>query len=135
MMTDQEINIIIGERCGWHPHPDNDKKEQKFWTYGGSGYGLPNGELKRSAASPPIHDGFWGKVASLPNYCGDLNAMNEAKQTLSLEKRAEFIDVLCEIIKRDEDRYLGPHSLMTKAFFASSRQQAKAFLAIGEDRK
>ena len=53
-MTIEEINIVIAKSSGWHPHPDNDKRKQKFWTYGGGGYGLPNGCAKRKAANPPI---------------------------------------------------------------------------------
>jgi hypothetical protein len=81
-MTNDEINIAIAESVGWHPHPDNDKREQKCWTYGGTGYGLPNGKPKRSAAMPPIEEGIWPGSGPLPNYCKDLNAMREAELTL-----------------------------------------------------
>ena len=81
-MTTEEINIVIAESSGWHPHPDNDKRKQKFWTYGGGGYGLPNGCDKRKAANPPIDDGAWENILGLPDYCNDLNAMHEAELTL-----------------------------------------------------
>ena len=80
-MTTEEINIVIAESSGWHPHPDNDKRKQKFWTYGGGGYGLPNGCAKRKAANPPIDDGAWENILGLPDYCNDLNAIHEAENT------------------------------------------------------
>ena len=127
-MTNDEINIAVAESSGWYPHPENDKREQKFWTYGGGGYGLPSGCLKRRAAYPSIQDDFRGDVASLPDYCNDFNAMHEAKSTLKGDKRIEFIDYLCEVIKRDNNLSDEPYSTMTTAFYSTARQQAEAFL-------
>ena len=89
-MTTEEINIVIAESSGWHPHPDNDKRKQKFWTYGGGGYGLPNGCDKRKAANPPIHDGAWENILGLPDYCNDLNAMHEAEKVLTPEQLVDY---------------------------------------------
>lgn len=89
-MTNEEINIVIAESVGWHPHPDNDKRKQKFWTYGGGGYGLPNGCDKRKAANPPIHDGAWENILGLPDYCNDLNAMHEAEKVLTPEQLVDY---------------------------------------------
>ena len=96
--------------------------------YGGGGYGLPSGCLKRRAAYPSIQDDFRGDVASLPDYCNDFNAMHEAKSTLKGDKRIEFIDYLCEVIKRDNNLSDEPYSTMTTAFYSTARQQAEAFL-------
>ena len=127
-MTTEEINIVIAESSGWHPHPDNDKRKQKFWTYGGGGYGLPNGCDKRKAANPPIHDGAWENILGLPDYCNDLNAMHEAKAALKGDKRIGFIDNLCEVVKRDKNISEGPYSTMVEAFYSTAIQQAEAFL-------
>ena len=124
-MTNNEINIAIAELSGWYPHPDNDKRKQKFWTHGGGGYGLPNGCVKRMAANPPVHDGSWEDVPSLPDYCNDLNAMHEAMKTLSEEQVEKVWETLCDMIP------INPHSFRNGLVFdVSARVRAEAFLRV-----
>lgn len=77
-MTNDEINIAVAELTGWHPHPENNKPEvkNKFWTFGGNGYGL---NARETAAMPEINDfGF----RPLPDYCNDLNMIDRAVRFL-----------------------------------------------------
>ena len=82
-LSDEELQVVIAEDQGYHPHPDNHTKDQKWWSYGGEGYGLPNGVPKKICVMPPLNDGMWPDIEPLPNYPGDLNAMHDAEQSLS----------------------------------------------------
>ena len=129
-MTTEEINIVIAESSGWHPHPDNDKRKQKFWTYGGGGYGLPNGCDKRKAANPPIHDGAWENILGLPDYCNDLNAMRNAELTLW---RDECLVEKYEENLKKEFLYQVGYQGAAYWFMANAHTKAVAFLkAIGK---
>ena len=128
-MTDEQINIAVAESSGWYPHPDNDKREQKFWTYGGGGYGLPNGCDRRAAADPPIHYGQWEDVPRLPDYCNDLNVMHEALQTLiSTEQQNQYINNIAEVCWADVSR--GNNQVVFNQLTSTARQQAEAFLKV-----
>ena len=124
-MTTEEINIVIAESSGWHPHPDNDKRKQKFWTYGGGGYGLPNGCAKRKAADPPIHDGAWENILGLPDYCNDLNAMRNAELTLW---RDECLVEKYEENLKKEFLYQVGYQGAAYWFMANAHTKAVAFL-------
>ena len=124
-MTTEEINIVIAESSGWHPHPDNDKRKQKFWTYGGGGYGLPNGCDKRKAANPPIHDGAWENILGLPDYCNDLNAMRNAELTLW---RDECLVEKYEENLKKEFLYQVGYQGAAYWFMANAHTKAVAFL-------
>ena len=129
-MTTEEINIVIAESSGWHPHPDNDKRKQKFWTYGGDGYGLPNGCDKRKAANPPIDDGAWENIPGLPDYCNDLNAMRNAELTLW---RDECLVEKYEENLKKEFLYQVGYQGAAYWFMANAHTKAVAFLkAIGK---
>ena len=122
-MTNEQINIVIAESVGWHPHPDNDKRKQKFWTYGGDGYGLPNGCSKITAANPPIHDGAWENILGLPDYCNDLNAMHEAEKVLTDEQSKAYTETLWVIVKRESTS-----KTRWQLWHATADQRAEAFL-------
>lgn len=64
------------------------------------------------------------------NYHGDLNAMHEAKLTLSEDKLGEMLDFLCEIVRRDHNREDGPMTAIIQATRAESNQEAEAFLRV-----
>lgn len=131
-MTNNEINIAIAELSGWYPHPDNNKRKQKFWTHGGDGYGLPNGCVKRMAANPPVHDGSWEDVPSLPDYCNDLNAMREAESRFNNSKDSDSYirNLLFEtrnLIVREDSLVLNSWT-MYSLVNSTAMQRAKAFL-------
>ncbi|MGA1046868.1 MAG: hypothetical protein ACO3UU_02575 [Minisyncoccia bacterium] len=61
-MTDQEINKIIAEYCGWkYEFNGNDEDPEWYWI-------------------PPNNPDGNGTP---PDYCNDLNAMHDAEKTLS----------------------------------------------------
>ena len=118
-MTDLEINKAIATHIfGWEEYDMLIHNNEPGWT-----------DLKdwsdRKLYGAMKNENKWNKV---PDYCNDLNAMHEAKNTLRDDARIEFIDNLCEIVKRDKNINAGPYSIMTLAFFATARQQAEAFL-------
>ena len=127
-MHNDDINIAIAEYCGWHPHPDNDKREQKFWTLGGTGYGLPNGVAKPVAAIPYIFDDIRGDIGGLPNYCNDLNAMHEAEKFLeggyNWNKYTDILGKLCHY----KPNIHNLRSFANIIVSASAKQRAEAFL-------
>jgi hypothetical protein len=85
-MTNERINVAIAEACGWKP----DKR--------GLGWLNPN-----------------GCYTETPNYCADLNAMNEAEWSLTDD---QLWRMAREIERNDEQWY----------FRATARQRAEAFL-------
>ena len=64
----------------------------------------------------------------VPDYCNDLNAIHDVKSTLKGDKRIGFIDILCEVVKRDKNISEGPYSTMVESFYATAKQQSEAFL-------
>ena len=86
-MTDEQINAVIAETCGWVPNCDRgicwDKNGKAIITY--------------------------------PNYCADLNAMNQAEEQLSAHDR-------------DQMRMRLNMALGNEYFCATARQRAEAFL-------
>lgn len=124
-MTDQEINIAIAENSGWHPHPDNHKSEQKFWTKGGKAYGKKSksGHILY-AAEPPIYDDYrQGDTSGLPDYANDLNAMHEAEKTLTVEEYSGWACLLTQVRNGSCDECCRCRS-------ATARQRAEAFLRV-----
>jgi hypothetical protein len=101
-MTDEEINKAIAEICGWKIHPAN-----------------------RSLVTDPKYPKSVQRIATIPNYCNDLNAMHEAEKFIlkGFEDDAEgselwqdyMVYVVCAA-----PAYLSHH--------ATARQKAKAFL-------
>lgn len=94
-MTDTEINIAIAEACGWKDRPDPYYYDHRQWT-------------KDEGAS-------WCATCDLPDYCHDLNAMNEAEEHISGETWAEYFT------------WLQTHGNAT-GVRATSHQRAEAFL-------
>jgi len=120
-MTNEEINKIIAEFRGWvvyHPTPESISKGYPHYSYW-----TPPRDSKQFAEN-------WGKLEMdyPPDYCNNLNAMAEAKNLLTGEKRIGFIDYLCEVVKQDKNINAGPYSVMTQAFYATAKQQAIAFV-------
>jgi hypothetical protein len=128
-MTNEEINKIIAEFRGWveyHPTPESISKGYPSYSYW-----IPPRDSKQSFEN-------WGKLEMdyPPDYCNNLNAMAEAKNLLTGDKRREFIDYLYEIVKQDKNINAGPYSVMIEAFYATAKQQAIAFVkTIGKWKK
>lgn len=106
-MTNQEINKIIAEYCGWK-HEFNGDDEDPEW------YWIP----------PNNPDGN----QSPPDYCNDLNEMNEAEKFLEGGHNwNKYTDILGKL------RHYKPniHDLRSFANIivsASAKQRAEAFL-------
>ncbi len=80
-MTENEINKTIAIHCGWTFRED---------TYGKQRLMCPAGHK-----CPPYDgDGFEAQYCETPNYCHDLNAINEAEMTLSDQQKRSFIRLL-----------------------------------------
>ena len=107
-MTKEQINITIAESSGWHPHPDNDRSDQKFWTTGNS-YGVPEkGKPFKIAAFPSLIEDFHNHIYyNLPNYSADLNAMHEVIKTLDTKQQIQYADVLCRQTGKELLDYTG----------------------------
>lgn len=100
-MKPEEIRITIAEAVGWHPHPDNIKRplEDKFWTFGGTTYGV----FKCLRASyygeyddPEIN--WSSNINPLPKYDCDLNAIHEAEKILTEAQWNKYVTVLARTI-------------------------------------
>jgi len=120
-MTNEELNVEIAEFRGWvkyNPTPESISRGYPRYSYW-----IPPSDSKQSFEN-------WGKLEMdyPPDYCNNLNAMAEAKNLLTGDKRREFIDYLYEIVKQDKNINAGPYSVMTQAFYATAKQQAIAFV-------
>lgn len=89
-MTDEQINAAIAEACGWH-------KEDGVWLWTANGINWTSPELR--------------------DYCTDLNAMNEAEESLTPIDRDHYIDTLGDMFDNGWAFAL-----------ATARQRAEAFL-------
>ena len=101
-MSEEEINVAIAEVCGWEkvykgPEPDN--------RY--------------------LYQGHYRTFKDMPNYCGDLNAMQEALNSLNDRQFKYFYDEILLIITRDDVKRR-----------VSAKQESEAFLrALGKWRE
>ena len=125
MVTNEEINIEIAEFCGWR-----NIREQDYQPFGTDPY--IDGPSQVWVGIHPESDVDSKEFEVIPDYCKDLNAMAEAKNLLTGDKRREFIDYLYEIVyevvKQDKNINAGPYSVMIEAFYATAKQQAIAFV-------
>jgi hypothetical protein len=103
-MTNEQINIAIAEVLGWKRPDDPDvMKFKQGWSMPEKWWMCPKGVLRFK------HD--------IPNYCNDLNAMNEAEKVLTPKQ----IEVFCEQLNpKTHGVWWGIH--------ATARQRAEAFL-------
>ena len=106
-MTDDEINIALAELCGW----TNIEKDLEYYDYVGTN---PEGRRRRL----------------IPDYWNDAYTFEALWPKLTGDKKGRFVDELCEIIKRENTpaSHLGAGSLISMAFFATSRQRVEAML-------
>lgn len=93
-MTDEQINVAIAEACGWTVQLSRLEMGLEV---------VRNRERK-----------------TLPNYCGDLNAMHSAEKTLCASHLyRDYALLLGRIVKR---------RIRFDAIHATARQRAEAFL-------
>jgi hypothetical protein len=118
-LSDEELQVVIAEDQGYHPHPDNHTKDQKWWSYGGEGYGLPNGVPKKICVMPPLNGGMWPDIGPLPNYPGDLNAMHNA-ENLVIRPQRLWYQYCLKLPGRSFDESIG----------ATARQRAEAYVIV-----
>ena len=99
-MTDEQINAVIAELCGWTEVRNSVYRHRKPWGH------------------PPLnHD----KIKLLPDYCTDLNAMHEAERMFIGPIESQYAENLVEITNADWME-------QTRFFCATARQRAEAFL-------
>ena len=116
-MNNEEINRAIAEHLGWKwfDHPDT-RERTKTFTLSDKWVLNPAGEL----VFPH----------SVPNYCGDLNAMREAEQaTWTRDEGLEaFAENLAVAVFGECPDALLRYSDAARLVHATSRQRAEAFL-------
>jgi hypothetical protein len=106
-VTDNEINVLIAEACGWKFHRRvTDTKSNVSWDV-------------------YAKDGKFASLMteSLPNYCSDLNAMHEAEKMLTLEEQNLYVVLL---LKGGTGR--GETQGCWHCLYSIARQRAEAFL-------
>ena len=100
-MTNEEINKIIAEYCGWKREFNGDDEDPEwYWIPPNNpdGNGIP------------------------PDYCNDLNAMAEAEELLSNEQLQTYFYVLRPVVESTAKPGRG------YVFTAKASQRAKAFV-------
>ena len=128
-MTNEELNVEIAEYYGWR-----NIREQDYQPFGTDPY--IDGPSQVWVGIHPESDVDSKEFEVIPDYCKDLNAMAEAKNLLTGDKRREFIDYMYEIVKQDKNINAGPYSVMIEAFYATAKQQDIAFVkTIGKWKK
>lgn len=113
-MTNDEINTEIVELCGWRwvPNPKiKNPRRDVFWVAPGKLGEMELEEWKHGATDSKV-----------PNYCEDLNWMNDAENVLNGEQIERYINYLMNIA--------GPAVVFQEFIYipATALQRAEAFL-------
>jgi len=115
--TDDELNKVIAEWCGWRFLPSQDI------YIAGIDQALPEHWEDPDEAA---HE-------QCPNYCQDLNAVHEAIAKLGYIDGMRFIESLAEISDNNEDYYEGwCTSTIVGLFDTTARQRAEALVKVIE---
>jgi hypothetical protein len=71
-----------------------------------------------------------GRLRDIPRYWEDAYTFEDLWPRLTADKKGQFVDELCEILKRENNpiKYLGAGTLISMAFFATARQRTEAML-------
>ncbi|CAB4163416.1 hypothetical protein UFOVP806_15 [uncultured Caudovirales phage] len=116
-LTNEEIRIKIAESLGYERRPSE-------WPNYITWYN-PSGKYIPLIA----HVGnLTDQAARVPNYPESLDAMREAKLSLTNDQLGTMLDHLCEIVRRDHNKELGPMTAIIQAFRATAAQEAEAYL-------
>jgi hypothetical protein len=98
---DSAINRAMAEVAGWHPHPDNDSRAEKAWTFGGGQYGATS-----ILATYPTYEDRSGETTSeLPNFLLDLNAVHKVVRNLRDGDYADYSKHLLRMFGFTRPRY------------------------------
>lgn len=101
-MTNEQINIAIAEACGWKPLIiSTDMMGKPF-----PGWDEP------------------------PNYCNDLNAMNEAEKTLTNVQHRQYRREIWHSVNEDLSSYEKVKAAKRAHFSSTALQKAEAFLRV-----
>lgn len=102
-MTDNEINIVIAEACGWR----QSERNIAHWHH---------------VSEPYSHI----LTSDLPNYCNDLNAMHEAEKKLIFSERKLFRYWLQKV----KGSAIGDDVMIAidECVHSTARERAEAFL-------
>jgi hypothetical protein len=103
-MTNEQINIIIAEACGWQVHPKD-----------------------RFIVIPPNSPHSVQPLFSIPNYCNDLNALHEAEKVLTEEQMAIYAWEIDKAFPPDQQDKIW-FSRTYCFVHATAKQRAEAFL-------
>ena len=116
-MTNDEINIVIAEYCGW-----TKIKEIDYQPFGTDPY--IDGPDQMLVGIHPESDSDSDEYEAIPNYCKDLNAIQEVVNTLKDPIQQSYYVY-----------YLGDWSTFEKGEYATfgivnstAKERAKAFL-------
>lgn len=112
IMTDEQIRIAVAEVMGWKLSPDRDRFGNQYYVLN---------EVYVKAGEFPI------SAKGLPNYPEDLNAMAEARKTLTKDQMEAYHDNLHEVTSRNHDGENDKVATMLMVD-ATARQRAEAFL-------
>ena len=108
-MEDQEISNALAEVYGWT-------------------------DIREEYVNTEVYVGTdpQGRKRDIPDYWDDAYTFEDLWHLLTKEKRGQFVDILCEIIKEDDQymAYMGTGTLISAAFFANPYQRAKAMLKV-----
>ena len=104
-MTNEEINKIIAEYCGWkYEFNGNDEDPEWYWI-------------------PPNNPDGNGTA---PDYCNDLNEMREVERLLDDDQWLEYMLNLQYVLRRNPDR--GKWIVCQDNMHSTAAQRAKAFV-------
>jgi hypothetical protein len=102
-MTNEQINIVIAEACGW--------------IIVKAGDGSLIGKLKNEQ----------GPMDEIPDYCNDLNAMHEAEKALTIKQKQRYATALSNDLS-DSAPTDSCHTVWSDTIHATALQRAEAFL-------
>ena len=83
MMTQDEMRIVIAEKCGWKYEYSGASKELRYWR-------LPH--------FSPLQEVTWHE---LPDYPNDLNAIHCAEDVLTQEQQEKYAHELSQIVPQN----------------------------------
>jgi hypothetical protein len=113
-MTDTEINVAIAGIMGW----DFDPEEAHSWRSRSRWCKSPCGEMLFRH--------------NIPNYCGSLDAMRKALDSMSFSKRQAYysnlIEVMSQSLRSENPRLFRVADI--ECCLATAKQQAETFLRV-----
>lgn len=121
-LYDDELRVKVAELCGWVRSENPFKNSRETWY-------RPETLLK----IPQVLD-------DLPDYCGSLDAMHHAEQTLSADQWNEYVRELDFIVRKTAEhlpawKEINPSRVIDAVLVhATARHKAEAFILATESR-